>query len=93
MARQTIEFNGLRLKVGKDERILFAHFPSSNLQAAAYDVEQKQLILLFKSSPDKRYCYNNVPPKTFFKMISADSVGAFFAAEIKGAFEFYDEPN
>lgn len=94
MASRKIDYNGLRLKVGSDERLILADFESSNLLVLAYNVSMKQVIAVFKSSTEKRYLYNAVPPKTFFKVLAADSVGSAFNKEIvKGGFDYYDEPN
>ncbi len=94
MAKTKIEYNELVLKVDEDDRILFAEFTSSNLSVLAYDITNKQVIAVFKNSPEKRYFYNDVPAKTFFEVMSAKSVGSAFSKLIvKGDFAFYDEPN
>lgn len=94
MAKRKIEHNGMHLKAGSDDRIVFADFESSNVQALAYDVLNKQAIAVFKSKADKRYHYNDVPAKLFFQVLSSDSVGsAFNKLIVKGDFAFYDEPN
>lgn len=89
-----IAFNGLSLKVDKDERVMFANFDSSALAALAYHLDDKVVYAVLKNSPDKRYVYLNVPLDEFIDMAKADSVGAHFAKKFKTrGFQYFDEPN
>lgn len=57
---------------------------SSHLAAIGYDPASKTLQVDFKTG--KRYQFPNVPPETFAEFKAADSVGKYFAAQIKNAF-------
>lgn len=57
---------------------------SSNLAAIGYDAGSKTLQVDFKTG--KRYQYQNVPPEVFAEFKAAESVGKFFAAQVKNAF-------
>ncbi len=57
---------------------------SSNIAAIGYDADSKTLQVDFKTG--KRYQYQNVPPETFAEFKAADSVGKYFAAQIKNEF-------
>lgn len=88
------EYAGLRVPQKEDTRVLFAQFGSSNLQSLAYCVTTKTVYAVFASSPEKRYLYLEVPPKLFFKVMAAESVGSAFNKEIvKGGFQYFDEAN
>lgn len=89
-----IVHNGLVIKVTDEDRFLLAEFSSSNLQALAYNVIDRELIALFRSNTSDRYVYQDVPAKTFFKIMSSESVGSIFSKLIvKGGFEYYSEAN
>ena len=62
-----------------------ASINSSNLQTAAYDPSRECLEIQFKSGAV--YDYYAVPEEIFAELISAESAGRFFAAEIKDKFE------
>lgn len=57
---------------------------SSNIAAIGYDAESKTLQVDFTSG--KRYQYQNVPPETFAEFQAANSVGKYFAANIRPGF-------
>lgn len=57
---------------------------SSNIAAIGYDADSKTLQVDFKTG--KRYQYQNVPPETFAEFQAADSVGKYFAANIRPDF-------
>lgn len=88
-----VEFQEMKLKLDKDERVLFAHFDSSSIAAIAYNVEDKSLYVLFQHDLQKRYCYVDVPVAEFLKIISADSVGAALVKFKKAGYDYFDEPN
>lgn len=91
---KTFEYAGLKVPQKEDNRVLFAQFDSSNLQSLAYCVTSQTVFAVFKTSPEKRYLYLEVPPKTFFKVMAAESVGTEFSKRIvKGGFKFFDETN
>lgn len=50
-----------------------------------YDVTKNELVVLYKNNPTY-YHYAGVPYSTLFAMLSADSLGAFVAKEIKPNF-------
>jgi hypothetical protein len=66
---------------------------SSQIAAIGYDNASRQLDLEFKShskpkegappKPNSVYRYQNVPPELHQRLISAESIGKFFGAEIK----------
>lgn len=91
---KSFEYAGLHVPQKEDTRVLFAQFDSSNLQSLAYCMTTKTVYAVFKSSPEKRYVYLDVPGKLFFKVMAAESVGADFSKRIvKGGFKFFDEKN
>jgi hypothetical protein len=57
---------------------------SSNLTSVGYDAESETLEVEFKNTGV--YQYFNVPPFMHERLMSADSVGKFFNAEIKNAY-------
>lgn len=59
---------------------------SSSIKAVGY--AEGTLYIQFTSG--SVYCYKDVPADMFVKLINADSVGHFFAAEIKPHFTDYD---
>lgn len=59
---------------------------SSNLEAVAYDPASLTLLIRFKSSPI-HYVYQNVAATVVSRMLRAESVGSFFAREIKPNYE------
>jgi hypothetical protein len=58
---------------------------SSNLDAVGYDNLQHILFVRFKGKATV-YAYQGVPPETHALMMSADSVGSFYARHIKKQF-------
>lgn len=57
---------------------------SSNIAAIGYDAASKTLQVDFKTG--KRYQYQNVPPELLTEFQQADSVGQYFAANIRKEF-------
>jgi len=59
---------------------------SSLIKAIGYNDEKEELQVEFKNGTE--YLYQGVPQGTFEALADADSVGAFFSANIKHVFEF-----
>ena len=59
---------------------------SSNIKSVGYDIDNSVLELEFNTGAV--YCYMNVDLKTVVEFIFADSVGKYFAANIKNRFKF-----
>ena len=57
---------------------------SSNLDAVAYDAENKRTLVWFKNGG--LYAYNNVPQETYEQFLAAESKGEFLNAELKPKF-------
>ena len=65
---------------------------SSQINEVGYDAASKTLGIRFKpgrTSPASEYRYANVPPMVHRAMITAESVGSYFAAEIKKRPDLY----
>ena len=65
---------------------------SSQINEVGYDAASKTLGIRFKpgrTSPASEYHYANVPPMVHRAMITAESVGSYFAAEIKKRPDLY----
>lgn len=58
---------------------------SSNVESVGYDSETKTLGVKFKNNP-KVYEYPGVPADTHAALMAAESVGSYFARNIKGKF-------
>jgi hypothetical protein len=59
---------------------------SSLIKAIGYNDEKEELHVEFKNGSE--YLYQGVPQGTYEALANANSVGAFFAANIKNTFEF-----
>ncbi|WP_420213961.1 KTSC domain-containing protein [Listeria monocytogenes] len=59
---------------------------SSQFNKVKYNSEEKTLIITFNNG--KRYEYLNVPQLVFECLMSADSLGKFFIANIKNTFSY-----
>lgn len=55
---------------------------SSNVAAVGYDADAKELHVAFRNG--SKYIYHDVDAEKHSALISADSVGGFFNAHIKG---------
>lgn len=60
---------------------------SSNIHSVGYDTQAHTLEVVFKSSIDTVYCYENVSAVTFAKLLNAESHGKFFTKNIKPRFK------
>lgn len=58
---------------------------SSQIDEVAYDVENKRLRVSFTRGGS--YIYEKVPALIFAELVSARSVGKYFASEVKSSFE------
>jgi len=58
---------------------------SSNIASVGYDVIQNILFIRFKGK-ETVYPYYGVPVETYEEMMSAPSIGSFYAKNIKGRF-------
>jgi hypothetical protein len=59
---------------------------SSNIAAVGYDTIQNVLHIQFKGK-DTVYEYNGVPVEVYELMISTDSIGSFYARNIKSNYK------
>ena len=57
---------------------------SSMISAIGYDDEQQELTIQFNNG--REYSYGGVPASEFDNLRSAQSVGKYFAANIKGVY-------
>lgn len=65
---------------------------SSNIYSFGYDAKAKRLVVIFKSkdaprTPGAVYEYKNVPEHVPQMMLTCDSVGSFFAKEVRDKYE------
>jgi len=60
---------------------------SSCLESAAYDLNSRELDLVFKSNREKHYVYDGVEPSTVGRLVGADSAGQVYHEEIAGTVE------
>ncbi|HRW55819.1 MAG TPA: KTSC domain-containing protein [Phycisphaerae bacterium] len=58
---------------------------SSNLESVGYDPVTEILAVKFQRNP-KVYEYAGVPQQKHLEMMSADSIGSYFARNIRGKF-------
>lgn len=56
---------------------------SSNIDYIGYSLNDKLLVVTFKTAPGLPYLYKDVPPALFDALMNADSVGSFFNKYIK----------
>ena len=61
----------------------FLKVESSNIEAVAYDPASETLGIVFESTSEYVYEYEEVPPKVFAGLVCAESVGAYFSKEIR----------
>lgn len=59
---------------------------SSSIAKTLYDHDKERLTVEFVNG--KTYEYSKVPEATWYDMLRAESVGTFFAQNIKGHFTF-----
>ena len=59
---------------------------SSQLKSAGYDQDSDDLYIEFKTGVV--YRYSEVPPEVFEKLTLSSSAGSYFAANIKGNYEY-----
>ena len=61
---------------------------SSNIASIGYDNASKTLAIKFLGGHGSTYHYSNVSPEQHTALVSADSVGSHFFANIKGKFDY-----
>lgn len=61
---------------------------SSAIARIAYDRSTGSLYVEFNRSYDRLYIFHGVTRGTYDKLMRAESVGAYFAREIKGFYDF-----
>lgn len=59
---------------------------SSNLAAVGYAEDTKRLQVQFKNGLN--YEYSGVPKRTYEELLSADSIGSYFAQNIRNDFPY-----
>jgi hypothetical protein len=57
---------------------------SSMMTKVGYDAAQQLLYIVFSSGD--AYCYYRVPPAVYAELLTADSLGRYFAQAIKGTY-------
>ena len=62
--------------------------PSTAIRHLDYDAATRALTVTFVTG--RRYVYAQVPPEVFTAFATAPSKGAFFNAEIRDAYEYYE---
>jgi hypothetical protein len=60
---------------------------STLIKEVGYDAATQVLTVVFETT-NETYEYKNVPESLYKELMAAESKGAFFAANIKGKFEF-----
>lgn len=55
----------------------------SNIDSVGYDVSTRTLEVVFNTDPSSVYRYKNVDAEMFAKLVNAESVGFFFAKNIR----------
>lgn len=65
---------------------------SSQIRSIGYDAALSNLIVEFNPR-GTLYLYANVPPEVHAELMAAESVGKYFNAKIKGAYEFFKLAN
>lgn len=58
---------------------------SSNIKGVGYDPDAQELVVEFNKGG--RYKYKGVPPHVYAQLLEADSVGRYFATEIRNKYE------
>lgn len=66
--------------------VMYETNESSNISAIGFDKSNGELLVEFKSG--KTYCYSGVPATEFKALLKAESKGKYFAANIKGQYEY-----
>lgn len=61
---------------------------SSTIKAVGYDADGQRLFVEFNSGGE--YVFQDVPPALYRQLLAAESVGRFFAKNIRGKFSFQE---
>ena len=72
-----------------DDHVEMIPVVSSSIQEVGYDETGSQLHVRFVTG--FLYAYMNVPKELFHELINAESIGKYFAANVKGQYEFVRE--
>lgn len=59
---------------------------SSSIKSFGYNPNNRVLEIVFVSSPESIYCFENVPANVVLEFMNATSVGSYFAANIKAQY-------
>jgi hypothetical protein len=60
---------------------------SSSIKKVGYDAEEKEMYIRFVSG--FLYVFQAVPEELFDELVNADSVGSYFAVNVKGQYTYY----
>jgi hypothetical protein len=74
------------LETTKNKDKIISIYESSNIYKSVYDFLDNDLYITFNNG--NIYKYTNVDMPTFLRLQEAQSIGKFFASEIKPKFEF-----
>ncbi len=66
------------MTVGKNPIRLLAIPDSTNLESIGYDADLFELYIVFSSSPEALYIYEEVPHQAFAMLVGARSIGSVF---------------
>jgi len=67
--------------------LLLIPVESSNLAAVGYDQLNKELVVKFAKNGAK-YVYFDVPLETYNQLMTAESVGKYFCANVRDSYRF-----
>ena len=59
---------------------------SSNIKSASYNVDTKDMTIIFKS--DSKYVYRDIPVDLYKKFTEAESAGKFFYSNIRNHYKY-----
>lgn len=59
---------------------------SSNIKSASYDVDTKDMTIIFKG--DSKYVYRDIPVDLYKKFTEAESAGKFFYSNIRNHYKY-----
>ncbi|MGL5921965.1 KTSC domain-containing protein [Chroococcidiopsis sp.] len=63
-------------------------YDSSTICCLTYDVERQELGIVFNSSPLQIYLYSAVPASVVNGLLTAESKGKYFNAEIRSSYSY-----
>lgn len=59
---------------------------SSNIKSASYDVDTKDMTIIFKG--DSKYVYRDIPVDLYKKFTESESAGKFFYSNIRNHYKY-----